>query len=69
MLIEGTDETPCLLITGAKAKVGAEVVSFTGWTLIDVDEDVERRIHVRFAMPRSAAIDLYKQLSDEFENA
>jgi hypothetical protein len=53
-------------ITGATAKVGNDVVKFMGWTLIDdEDGDHERRIHVRFAMSMSAALDLYKSLSDQ----
>ena len=55
---------PCVLITGATVKVGIDVVTFMGWTLVDGEEE-ERRITVRFAMPMSAAIGLYKALGDQ----
>jgi hypothetical protein len=54
----------CVLITGASAKVGIDVVTFMGWTLVDGEEE-ERRITVRFAMPLTAATDLCKTLNDQ----
>jgi hypothetical protein len=61
------DIIDCQFLTGCMVKIGLDAMEFTGWHDCE-GEASERRIKVRFAMPRSAAIALYKQIIEGVES-